>query len=242
MVLFEMQRHLARLRADPSLGGGSDSSREEAGELFPGSFEWIQLTLLAMNHRSVISRSHMSDSGALEAIAGSVPLFCRHVEGIRTRAKGTYWDLCEESSARHTSGRCRNLRGLWDCIWSKRRAWDCVSFTAHSETPGIFKLIGFGRMHSADTFWHKSIHCSSSPLNMNVHCIDLVSFSDAIYASIANLVILFLFVWEMEATRTPSGLAKISFWSIVLMVGADAWLFSAVSWTIRLSIIIITQF
>lgn len=53
--------------------------------------------------------------------------------------------------------------------------------------------------------------------------------ADAVYASVANLIILFLFVWEMEATRTPSALAKISFWSIVLMVGADAWLFSAVS-------------
>jgi hypothetical protein len=52
---------------------------------------------------------------------------------------------------------------------------------------------------------------------------------DAAYAAIANLIILFCFVWEMEATRTPSALAKISFWSMILMVGADAWLFSAVS-------------
>ncbi|KAJ9101236.1 hypothetical protein QFC21_003455 [Naganishia friedmannii] len=32
---------------------------------------------------------------------------------------------------------------------------------------------------------------------------------------------------DMEATRTPSGLAKISFWSIGMMVASDSWMFSA---------------
>jgi hypothetical protein len=32
MVLFEMQRHLARIRADPSLASGSGSSTDETGK------------------------------------------------------------------------------------------------------------------------------------------------------------------------------------------------------------------
>lgn len=143
MVLFEMQRHLARLRADPSLGGGSDSSNDEAGKPPHAMFKRIQLTVITMLNRDASSRSHLSSSGAFEAVAGSVSLFCRHVEGIRKRTKGTHWDLREEPSARHTGGRYCNLRGLWDCIWAQRRAWDCVSLGAYNG-PQRFKLNGIG--------------------------------------------------------------------------------------------------
>jgi hypothetical protein len=52
---------------------------------------------------------------------------------------------------------------------------------------------------------------------------------DAAFALAANLLILVLFVRQMEATRTPSSLAKVSFWTITMMISADSWQFSAVS-------------
>jgi hypothetical protein len=52
---------------------------------------------------------------------------------------------------------------------------------------------------------------------------------DAAFALAVNLVILILFVRQMEATRTPSSLAKVSFWTIAMMISADSWQFSAVS-------------
>lgn len=50
---------------------------------------------------------------------------------------------------------------------------------------------------------------------------------DAAYATVTQLVILVLLVRQMEATRTPSTLAKVSLWSIVIILLSDAWMFSA---------------
>lgn len=81
----------------------------------------------------------------------------------------------------------------------------------------------------ADHFWNKSIHCEQHcHLLPKLSLITLCFMSDASFSAIANLIILGLFVYQMENTRTPSGLAKVSFWSVALMVGADSWLFSAV--------------
>lgn len=51
--------------------------------------------------------------------------------------------------------------------------------------------------------------------------------TDAAYASAAQFLVLFLLVRQMERTRTPSTLAKVSLWSIVMMGVMDSWVFSA---------------
>lgn len=51
--------------------------------------------------------------------------------------------------------------------------------------------------------------------------------SDAGYATLSQLLVLFLLVGQMERTRTPSTLAKVSLWTIVLIALSDSWIFSA---------------
>ncbi|KAL1409803.1 hypothetical protein Q8F55_003800 [Vanrija albida] len=70
--------------------------------------------------------------------------------------------------------------------------------------------IGFanGRGVPIDDFWRRSINYAA-------------------YATVTQLVILVLLVRQMEATRTPSTLAKVSLWSIVIILLSDAWMFSA---------------
>lgn len=50
---------------------------------------------------------------------------------------------------------------------------------------------------------------------------------DAGYATLSQLLVLFLLVRQMERTRTPSTLAKVSLWTIVLIALSDSWIFSA---------------
>ncbi|ORY35895.1 hypothetical protein BCR39DRAFT_512893 [Naematelia encephala] len=59
-----------------------------------------------------------------------------------------------------------------------------------------------------DDFWRKSIDYAA-------------------FATVCQLVVLVLLVRQMEATRTPSTLAKVSLWSIVIMGISDSWIFSA---------------
>ena len=49
---------------------------------------------------------------------------------------------------------------------------------------------------------------------------------DAAYATLSQLIILVLLVRQMESTRTPSSLAKVSLWTIVIMGLSDSWIFS----------------
>jgi hypothetical protein len=52
------------------------------------------------------------------------------------------------------------------------------------------------------------------------------SLNYAAYATISQFIVLILLVRQMEATRTPSTLAKVSLWTIVLIGVSDVWLFS----------------
>ncbi|WVQ95739.1 hypothetical protein IAU59_002838 [Kwoniella sp. CBS 9459] len=49
----------------------------------------------------------------------------------------------------------------------------------------------------------------------------------AVYASISQLVVLLLLVRQMESTRTPSTLAKVSLYTVIIMSITDSWVFSA---------------
>ncbi|OCF42632.1 hypothetical protein I317_03491 [Kwoniella heveanensis CBS 569] len=49
----------------------------------------------------------------------------------------------------------------------------------------------------------------------------------SVYAGIAQLVVLLLLVRQMESTRTPSTLAKVSLYTIIIMSITDSWVFSA---------------
>ncbi|RXK41711.1 hypothetical protein M231_00946 [Tremella mesenterica] len=49
----------------------------------------------------------------------------------------------------------------------------------------------------------------------------------AAYATIAQLITLMLLIRQMESSRTPSTLAKVSLWSIVMMAILDSWIFSS---------------
>ena len=51
--------------------------------------------------------------------------------------------------------------------------------------------------------------------------------TDAAFATVSQLLVLVLLVRQMESTRTPSTLAKVSLWSIVIMGITDSWIFSA---------------
>ena len=51
--------------------------------------------------------------------------------------------------------------------------------------------------------------------------------SDAAFASASQLLVLLLLIRQMESTRTPSTLAKVSVWTIVMMGISDSWVFSA---------------
>ena len=50
---------------------------------------------------------------------------------------------------------------------------------------------------------------------------------DATFATILQLTLLLLLVRQMESTRTPSLLSKVSLWTIVIMGITDSWIFSA---------------
>ncbi|WVW81137.1 hypothetical protein I302_103128 [Kwoniella bestiolae CBS 10118] len=64
------------------------------------------------------------------------------------------------------------------------------------------------------------------------HGIDIDSFWErsinyAAYATISQLIVLLLLVRQMEKTRTPSSLSKVSVYTIVIMSITDSWVFSA---------------
>ncbi|KAK4685270.1 transmembrane E3 ubiquitin-protein ligase, partial [Tremellales sp. Uapishka_1] len=59
-----------------------------------------------------------------------------------------------------------------------------------------------------DDFWRKSVNYAA-------------------YATFSQLLVLILLVRQMEFTRTPSTLSKVSLWTIVMMGTADSWIFSA---------------
>lgn len=50
---------------------------------------------------------------------------------------------------------------------------------------------------------------------------------DATFATVLQLTLLLLLVRQMEQTRTPSLLSKVSLWTIVMMGVTDSWIFSA---------------
>ncbi|WWC98821.1 hypothetical protein V866_005714 [Kwoniella sp. B9012] len=53
------------------------------------------------------------------------------------------------------------------------------------------------------------------------------SINYAAYATISQLIVLLLLVRQMERTRTPSSLSKVSVYTIVIMSITDSWVFSA---------------
>ncbi|WWC65490.1 uncharacterized protein I303_108108 [Kwoniella dejecticola CBS 10117] len=53
------------------------------------------------------------------------------------------------------------------------------------------------------------------------------SIDYAAYATISQLIVLLLLVRQMEQTRTPSSLSKVSVYTIVIMSITDSWIFSA---------------
>jgi hypothetical protein len=55
----------------------------------------------------------------------------------------------------------------------------------------------------------------------------VLKFLDAAMATASQLLVLVLLVRQMESTRTPSTLAKVSLWTIAMMFIADSWIFSA---------------
>ncbi|BEJ11489.1 hypothetical protein CspHIS471_0109110 [Cutaneotrichosporon sp. HIS471] len=65
-----------------------------------------------------------------------------------------------------------------------------------------------GRGVPLDDFWRKTVNYAA-------------------YATLSQLLVLFLLVGQMERTRTPSTLAKVSLWTIVLIALSDSWIFSA---------------
>ncbi|KAL7422798.1 hypothetical protein Q5752_002094 [Cryptotrichosporon argae] len=70
-----------------------------------------------------------------------------------------------------------------------------------------FELSG-GKGVGIDDFWRKSINYAA-------------------FATACQLLVLVLLVRQMESTRTPSSLAKVSLWTIVMMGISDSWVFSA---------------
>jgi hypothetical protein len=75
-----------------------------------------------------------------------------------------------------------------------------------------------------DDFWRKSLNCEEQL----THLIKLTwLWVDAAFATLSQLLVLFLLVRQMESTRTPSTLSKVSLWTIAIMGVADSWIFSA---------------
>ncbi|WVQ85781.1 hypothetical protein IAT38_007948 [Cryptococcus sp. DSM 104549] len=79
---------------------------------------------------------------------------------------------------------------------------------AVADTCGWALGVSSGKGIPIDTFWRSSI-------------------SYAFYATLSQLVVLVLLVRQMESTRTPSTLAKVSLWGVVIMSVSDSWVFSA---------------
>ncbi|CAK9785846.1 hypothetical protein CC85DRAFT_287654 [Cutaneotrichosporon oleaginosum] len=65
-----------------------------------------------------------------------------------------------------------------------------------------------GRGVPLDDFWRKTVNYAA-------------------YATLSQLLVLFLLVNQMERTRTPSTLAKVSLWTIVLIALSDSWICGA---------------
>ncbi|WWD20527.1 hypothetical protein CI109_105003 [Kwoniella shandongensis] len=73
---------------------------------------------------------------------------------------------------------------------------------------GVVLGLEGGKGLGIDDFWRKSVNYAA-------------------FATVSQLLVLLLLVRQMESTRTPSSLAKVSLWSIVIMSISDSWIFSA---------------
>ncbi|KAK8850346.1 hypothetical protein IAR55_004264 [Kwoniella newhampshirensis] len=73
---------------------------------------------------------------------------------------------------------------------------------------GVILSMEGGRGLGIDDFWRKSVNYAA-------------------FATVSQLLVLLLLVRQMESTRTPSTLSKVSLWSIVTMSISDSWIFSA---------------
>lgn len=69
-----------------------------------------------------------------------------------------------------------------------------------------------------DNFWRKTVHCKCRRRGLLTQ--------DATFATLSQLLVLLLLVRQMERTRTPSTLAKVSLWTIVLISASDSAIFS----------------
>ncbi|WOO79767.1 DSC E3 ubiquitin ligase complex subunit 1 [Vanrija pseudolonga] len=100
--------------------------------------------------------------------------------------------------------------GILTSLVRPPRYWEGKGLGGVAVSTECALAIGFdnGRGVPIDDFWRRSVNYAA-------------------YATVTQLVILVLLVRQMEATRTPSTLAKVSLWSIVIILLSDAWMFSA---------------
>jgi hypothetical protein len=119
-----------------------------------------------------------------------------------------------EAELRHPTGILRSLvvpPGYWEGFG--------LNGVAIADGCGWSFRIEGGTGLPVDQFWNMSVNCGYL-------CLTVLTL-DASYATLAQLAVLLLLVRQMESTRTPSTLNKVSLWTIGCMGMADSWLFSA---------------
>lgn len=84
-----------------------------------------------------------------------------------------------------------------------------------------------------DDFWRREVSCTSNLL-LTLTLLLLAKLiivlprakTDSVLTALTQLLLLYLLVNQMELTRTPSTLSKVSIWTIALMAVIDSYVFS----------------
>lgn len=116
-----------------------------------------------------------------------------------------------------------NPTGIRSSLHRPPSYWEGIGLGGVAVADGCGFAFGIegGKGLRLDDFWKKSVNCECP------HRMTEADGPDAAYATAAQLLVLVVLVRQMDFTRTPSTLAKVSLWSIVLMGITDSWLFSA---------------